>query len=493
VTEILERRVGDRLHVIDPWAPNAKQNAFFRAAAEPWPVKEILFDGSVRGGKTQACCRLIVAWAMKFRGAYLIGRSTYKELEDSTKRVMLRGEGGLPPACPDQLIAEKFEGDKNKIVLRNSSEIMFRSLEPDRRGTIRNLTLAGAFIDQVEELDDDESDEEFYDELVGRLSERNAPRKMLLAANPGPETHWIARRFGCTDDADAERSPQLRAKTRRVHVTILDNKDYLDPELLADYLATQHTRPDYYERMVLGNWGAFGGKRFKCWNAHVNVVPKVFDIPDDWEIVEGLDYGYAHPFGKVWFAIDFQGAWWAIAEHNAKEMRLSQHAKLIQKVRANDQDDEIQRLRPFAGDLSPSASYLGPDAWAPRGEHAAPANELFSYGIYPSKAWNERIGGWNRLEEMLTEIMEDGYSRLRFFPTLKVLPTQIRSAKIKTGTDDIEKVNDDVLDACRYAAMTRLGPPVREESAEDPHSREAVARRAMTRVRERDYEVEEVY
>lgn len=494
MSSIVVQRVGDTEHVYDPFVANRKQADFFQAAHSPWPVREVLFDGSIRGGKSQACCKLLVAWAWHYPGAYLVGRATYKELEDSTKRVMLRGEGGLPPACPPNLIAETYEGEKNKVVLRNGSEILFRSLEPDKRGKIRNITLAGAFIDQVEELEDsedaDQSIEDFYDELLGRLSEPNAPRKMLLAANPGPEDHWVCRRFGCTDEADAERPAALRARTRRIHVALPDNKDNLDPTYFADLMATETTRPDYFRRMVMGEWGAWSGKRFKSWNPDLCVYPEVFDIPDGWEIVEGLDWGYSHPFACIWHAIDYDGAWWAVAEHHAREVRISQHAQRIKQVR--QADVEAQTVRPFAGQLAPSVSYLGPDAWSPRGEYAAPVDELYSYGIYCSKAWNERLGGWNRLDEMLAEVMPDGFSRLRFFPHLRILPAQIRSAQIKKGTDDIEKKNDDALDATRYALMTRLPPPEEKKPDPDDRSRAASVRRMNERRRQqREEEIEE--
>jgi hypothetical protein len=104
-----------------------------------------LFDGSIRGGKTQAAVRWIVAKALQTGGTYVISRFSYRELEDSTKKVCLYGEGGLPPAIPEQVLwkgnLDKAKNEThNKVKLANGAEILFRALEPKERGKIRNIT-----------------------------------------------------------------------------------------------------------------------------------------------------------------------------------------------------------------------------------------------------------------------------------------------------------------------------------------------------------------
>lgn len=78
--------------------------------------------------------------------------------------------------------------------------------------------------------------------------------------------------------------------------------------------------------------------------------------------------------------------------------------------------------------------------------------------------------------------MSDGYPRLRVFSTCENLIREIPSAKIKDGTDDIEKENDDTLDALRYAIVSRMPSPILEQDEEDLDPREKYARRLFDKV-----------
>src|SRR5262245_55613174 len=112
------------LTVRDGFNPSLRQKEFF-AACWNEDVEEILFDGSIRGGKTQAACKMLLAWAWQYGGRYLIARKTYRELRDSTQAVFLRGEGDLPPTCPPELI-HAYRVSDEIVYLKNGAEIMFR-------------------------------------------------------------------------------------------------------------------------------------------------------------------------------------------------------------------------------------------------------------------------------------------------------------------------------------------------------------------------------
>jgi hypothetical protein len=107
----------------------------------------------------------------------------------------------------------------------------------------------------------------------------------------------------------------------------------------------------------------------------LHVVDRVFDIPDGWEIYEGWDYGWANPTVQLVVAIDYTGRKWVVSEYRATETpipRIAAHAKTIRRA-VHPGGEEPPEERPFFGDLTPSASWLDPSAWAKRGEHAAPA------------------------------------------------------------------------------------------------------------------------
>lgn len=434
------------MRVTDLFTLNERQQEFVKVCSDP-KVKEALICGSIRSGKSQVCARILVSWAMQHPGLYMACRATYRELEDSTKRIFLNGDGALPPAIPPEIIADNgraISKQDQKVRLINGSEILFRSLEESEKGKskIRNITLSGAFIDQLEEFDG-EFARQMYQEVVSRCSHPIGPRKVISAANPGAETHWAYDRLV---------NPDTRLDVSRyVHVTLFDNEVNLPDDYVVWAKRQESENPDFYERFILGKWGAFGGKRFKSFRKDRHVVP-FSELPSDyrsWEIIEGIDFGYANPFAAVWVGIDYDGRWWVLNEHYQTEEPISFHATRIREIR--------ERLG-----ISPTYTFIDPSTFnRQRAEFESVAFELQQYGIQCGRGQNERLGGWARLDELLTERLDDGKPRLLITDACPNLIRELVSARFKEGTDDIEKENDHALDALRYVVMTRPPSPVR--------------------------------
>jgi PBSX family phage terminase large subunit len=447
--------------------PTQKQRAFWEACHDPGS-EEILFDGAIRSGKTQAACKMIASWAWQYGGPnwkFVILRKTYRELEDSTKAAFLRGDGKMPPACPPALISSFKKADETAI-LHNGAEILFRSAEnPFETGDkIRNVTIAGFMIDQVEELAGDDYFQ-LYETLCSRMSDPRGPGKALLVANPGPEDHWVFKRFV------ADGAQETYPFTRRVHVKLDENAWNLPERYIEMMKRRESTNNMWYKRFILGEWGAFGGKRFQSWDRHLHVV-EPFEIPPEWEIVVGMDYGWSNPTCAIYCAIDFEGRWWVVGEHYEAEKPVSYHANAMKTL---ERDLHI----------SPSSIWMDPSTWAKKSEYESPALEFADYGIFAGRAQNDRLGGWNRIDEMLGEMMEDGKPRLRIFNTCPNLIRELPSLRIKDGTDDVEKENDHAADALRYAIMSRMPHPVPAEEEDDGDLRARLARRALERASER--------
>lgn len=472
----LTERIEDGARVIrvrDSFTPNRKQMEFFAACAEP-TAEEVMYDGSIRAGKTQAASKQIVAWAWKYGGVYVIARKTYPELRDSNIAIMLRGEGAMPPACPPALV-EQWRASTYDLFLKNGAEIRFRNLESaeEGRAKLRNVSLNAMFIDQVEELDSEDWFE-LYEELCGRLSDPRGPGKMLLSANPGPTDHWAYKRF-----IDPDRDPSLEEHTRYVHCTLFDNQENLDPRYFASRIRTKDTNPEYYKRMVLGEWGAFGSKRFKLWDSKVHVISP-FTIPKHWEVIESIDYGYSHHFVCLWIAIDEMERYYVIAEHAERERPVSWHAEQIKKVR-----DDLN--------LKPTVTWCDPSVYHKKNGMESISIEMADYGLYVSPADNDRLGGWNRIEEMLTHEI-GGVRQLRVFNHCRKLIGEIPNLRFKENSDDVEKKNDHASDALRYAVMSRPPAPdaPTDEEADDDR-RSLYAQRRLDEALNRNRSAEALY
>jgi PBSX family phage terminase large subunit len=446
VTETVE---GDYhvIRVTDTTKPNPVQQRFYEACDEPG-AEEILFDGSIRLGKTQAACKKIVEWAWRYGGRYCVARKTYNELIDSTMKIMMTGEGAMPPALPPALYDPSgWLKSERTVRLKNGAEIMFRNLESaeEGRAKLRNISLNAMFIDQVEELDGPDW-AEFYEELNGRLSDPRGPGKMLLAANPGPTDHWVYQRF--IDEETSSKFPQCRY----VHGTLYDNRENLDERYFLSRVRTETQNPEYFKRMVLGEWGSFGSKRFKVFAKERHVCDP-FPIPRHWEVIEGLDYGYSHPFAVLWVAVDEYEHHFVLAEHKVKERPVGWHAQQMHAVR------EAKQVKPVVTWADPMIFFR-----EARMATNTISIELSDHGIFCAQANSDRLSGWARIDELLTE------NRLSIFSTCPQLIKELPNLRMKDNSDDVEKKNDDLSDALRYAVQSRTpAARVPDEGSEEEH------------------------
>jgi phage terminase large subunit len=250
--------------VLPGFEPTVRQLDAARACLDP-AARVVVLDGAIRSGKTQAAARILLEWAVEQPATYLVARSTYRSLKDSTEKALLFGDGGLPPLIPPELVAQ-YRASDEVVRLRGGAEILFRSLEEGQVSKILNLSLAGVLVDQIEELDPGEAGERVFDTLLGRLSDRRGPRKLLCVANPAGLVSWQYRRL--IDEATRDRG------VARVHFRLADNAQNLPVDYLEAMEATRRTRPHWYASFVEGRWGAFEGQAFEEFSDQVHVVER---------------------------------------------------------------------------------------------------------------------------------------------------------------------------------------------------------------------------
>lgn len=157
------------------------------------------------------------------------------------------------------------------------------SQKEGRYSKVRGLTVAGFYIDQLEELDG----ADIYDEAALRLSQPGFPQQMIVSPNPIPDTHWIAKRWPADN----------RFRDHRyIRVSIWDNRHNLDPQTIT---AAETLYPEGHPQRrtklegkrgidVRGTpvyTGAFSSGR------HVRAVNIIPDLP----LGEAYDYGFHRP------------------------------------------------------------------------------------------------------------------------------------------------------------------------------------------------------
>lgn len=157
----------------------------------------------------------------------------------------------------------------------------------NRYGPIRGLTVAGFYIDQLEEVPED-----VYNEAALRLSQPGFPQQMIVSPNPVPETHWIAKRWPSYAD---------QPNHRYITLSIWDNKHNLAPETIA---AAELLYPVGHPQRRVKLEGRRGLdvrgtpvyiKAFDR-DRHVAEVDLQATLP----LCESYDYGFHHPC-VVWY------------------------------------------------------------------------------------------------------------------------------------------------------------------------------------------------
>lgn len=171
-----------------------------------------------------------------------------------------------------------------------------------------------------------------FDEMANVKDPRVAPRLIAeirspdptivrtfrASGNPGFGGHaWIKDRYVTPCGIDGARVHWERFKLEdgrevalsRAYVpgTVFDNPIYANDPL---YMAQLYSRPEKERRrLIFGDWDAAGGSYLDELDEFRHFVAP-FEIPSNWTLGAGFDWGYAHPFALCWGGWDFEGTLW---------------------------------------------------------------------------------------------------------------------------------------------------------------------------------------
>lgn len=195
---------------------------------------ELLISGGYRSGKTVGLIIKMYLLSMFFpNNRILLGRKSRSDI-DSTLIPAIRDV--FPPGT------YQYKVGPGIIDFPNGSQILLFGLDTSVGGDdtkkatqkIRGLDLGGAFIDQLEEVD-----QVMWDQLAGRMS-RNVPFRQK-AATTNPANFWAYPYF----------KSNPKPNTRLIETGMMDNKENL-PE---GFIDEQLVKGDLYvKRFVYGVW-----------------------------------------------------------------------------------------------------------------------------------------------------------------------------------------------------------------------------------------------
>lgn len=267
------------------------------------------------------------------------------------------------------------------------------------------------------------------------VKDRPAIPKLILDCNPRGPRHWLHAVGVRHVDPDTGKVLPDCKKWARLPWSAYDNRENLPPE----YIAALESLPEVMKnRMLNGIWCDNSGAVYQEFNEEKHVVDP-FPIPDDWQRIRAIDFGYTNPFVCLWGALDPDGRLFIYREWYKASTRTAEHAETIKR-------------------LSGTEHYVITVA-----DHdAAERAELDSLGIRTTAAEKNVVHGIQKVKCRLADA-GDGRPRIFFFRTLKCILSEIYDYRWETSRENGNakeepiKLNDHAMDAMRYMVMALDG------------------------------------
>ena len=442
------------------WTPQPKQAVFMSR-----PEYEVLYGGAAGGGKSDALLveALRQVHIRNYRG--IIFRDTVPQLEAIIDRSRLLYKAGYPKA--------RYNANEKVWRFPSGAQIFFGYMQRDEdRFNYQGKSYDFIGMDELTH---------FTYTQYSYIKSRNRPTGpgtrvyMRMTCNPdGKGMGWVKERFVTpappltpivehvkVKDPDGN---MIEMSRDRIFVpsTVFDNKVLLEND--PDYLATLASLPEAERNALLyGSWDSFTGQVFTEWrndsehyvDGFWTHVIEPFNIPPDWKIVRGFDFGYAKPFSVGWYAVDHRGKVYRIKEYYGctgepnKGLMIDPY-EIAKNIREIEQNDEMLKGRRIDGVADPSI-------WdESRGESVARMMERSPNFIHWTPGDNTRLPGKMQYHYRLA-FDENGECMFQVFNTCKhfirTIPMLVYSEKHPEDIDtDME---DHIYDECRYVLMER--------------------------------------
>lgn len=327
-----------------------------------------------------------------------------------------------------------------------------------------------------------ETDILFVDEATHQSEERmkklNAivrgvndfPKRIYYTFNPGGVGHaWVKRLFIDRKFNDNENPDDYNF----IQSLVTDNK--ILTETNPDYVRQlEALPPKLREAWLYGRWDIFEGQVFEEWKddpSHYvdrrwTHVIQPFEVPDDWRIYRGFDWGYSKPFSVGWYAIDHNNIAYRIEEfygctQTPNEGVKYSPEKIAQCIREIENTNVNLKGRQIIGVADP-AIYD-----EQRGESIAQMMER--EGVYFEPGDHTRLAGKMQCHYRLA-FDDRGIPKFYVFNNCKhfirTIPLLLYDEK---KVEDIDtSLEDHIYDEWRYVMMENpINPPIRQKIVKD--------------------------
>jgi hypothetical protein len=410
--------------------PNEGPQTDFLAAAE----KDVLYGGAAGGGKSFAMLiDPLRSCHIPEHRALILRRSMpeLRELIDKSR----------------ELYPKAFKGAKFREVEKlwnfpSGAKIEFGFLEKDA-DVYRYQGQAYSWIgfDEITHL----PTEFGWNYLASRLRTTNPELQTYLrcTANPGGVgAQWVKKRYVEASEPNTT-FKGTDGLTRKFIPALLQDNPYLAED--GEYERMLQSLPAVQRRQLLeGNWDVAEGAAFAEFSPDVHVITP-FELPNWWERVKGVDYGYAAESCCLWAAID------------PDDKTIIIYRELYKKGLTGEAlGDTITQME--ENEIRSIPGVLDTAAWSKTGYTGPTIGEtLVNRGHKLRRADKNRIAGKTQIHEHLRQREGSGRPRLQIFSNCVNLIKELQGIPLSSkNPEDVDtKAADHAYDALRYLIMSR--------------------------------------
>lgn len=439
--------------VIDLGKPNPKQDLFLRDTH-----RHCAYGGARGGGKSWVLDRKLILLCFRYpRYRALLLRRTYREVIQNHVEPMMQLLAGV---C-------KYNKSDNVIVFPNGSRIILGYVNTENDV----LQYQGNEYDCIAFDEATQIREEWIKKICASCRGINDyPKRIYYTCNPSGVSHGYIKRLFIDRKYEAYENPE---DYNFIQALVTDNPVLMETN--PDYVRFLESLPPVLkEAWMNGRWDVFEGSYFSemretpdprmCEEHGVTIadaerehlwthVIKPFEIPKDWKIYAGYDWGYGKPFCMSWYAIDYDGCAYNILElygctnqpNEGLRWSNEEQFKEIASIERNHRWLKGKQISRVAD----------PSIWdGSRGISAAETAD--KYGVYFDKGINDRVAGWMQVRERL-KFDENGKPMLYFFENCKNIIRTIPLMMFdEHHVEDLDTdLEDHACDALRYFCMSR--------------------------------------
>lgn len=414
------------------YIPMPHQEAFHKDTS-----KYRMWAGGYGSAKTSTCAAEIIDHILNTpKGQTLIGAETNPQLEETAQKTFME-------MMPQKLIAHEMK-QKSKIIMKNGHEVLFRPL--DKENKARSLNLTAFWIEEANGVA-----YEYFEQLQQRLRSHQTKFHIgIISTNP--DMNWVKSEFLLKTDpsriygGDVDYSLHINkdeiVDTYSVHIASTDQNIHLPPNYYSD---SCKGKPQWWIRRFLH--GSFENREGRVYPKFEECVVDPFEVPDDWERVQGSDFGLSNPTTALWGAINPEtGVLYIYDEHYESERTVEYHAAQMNKRLSSMR---YGQLRFAVGD--------------PKGKarNEVDKKSLFDhyreYGIYFKEGNNKREAGIMKVFTMMDlgviKVFRTCYNTIREGINYKY-PNRTLAQSEKKNPNDLPLDKDDhAMDALRYICM----------------------------------------